>query len=294
MVLVLTLATDRTNYVKEFEHTLNKLGYEYKLLGLGKKWEGFRSKMKYTVEALEQLDPNELVIVCDSYDVLFLQTPDVIENRYRNLANGKVVIGLESIHDMFCNFIGICIPEVIEACNVKNPYYPEFKYINAGFMMARARDIYDIYKFMINNDFDDDQKGLFTWVMSNCSKCYFDYHLDFIFNHMPRILIEKNIQVDYKKNGTLLVNKGSTPCAVHIPGQYLDLGDRTESIRNFIIPNRQPIDKIEYFTQCYKKACTPEAYYIGYWWFFILIILILCIVITTQKIQEKSKHILSK
>ena len=279
MVLVLSLATDQTKEVKEFEYSLKKLGYEYRLLGLGQKWEGFVSKMKYTLEALEGLSPNELVIVCDSYDILFIQTPDVIENRYRKLANDKVVIGLESIQDIFCNFIDICIPEAIEKCNIKNKWHPDFNYINAGFMMGRAKDIQDIYNFMVENKFDDDQKGLFSWVMENCDRCYFDYHLDFIFNYMPRIFIKKHIKVKFKDN-LIEVNDISTPCAVHIPGQYLDLGDRAEKVRNFIVPNRSRHEVWFYLDQCYKKACSPEAYYIGYWWFILIlfiIILILCI-----------------
>ncbi len=281
MVLVLTLATDINEYVKEFKRSLKKHNYNYKLLGMGEKWEGFHTKMNCVIKSLKQLNPEQLVIICDSYDLLFCQPSKVIEERYHKLTQNKVVIGLESVTDVYCKFIDICIPETIKRCKIQNRYYPDFKYINAGFIMGRAKDLLDIYTFMIRNKFKDDQKGLFTWVMNNCHRCYFDYHLDFVFNYMPSLLVSKNIKVDYTNKG-IKVNNGSFPCAVHTPGQYLDLGYRTENMRNFIIPRRKGVSKTEYFSQAYKKACAPEAYYIGYWWFIVLILVILICVYCTK------------
>lgn len=280
MVTVLTLATDRNKYVDEFEMSLIRLGYNYKLLGMGQKWEGFHTKMGFIKNELIHLNPNQLVIICDSYDLVFLQPPNVISNLYHKLAKNKVVIGLESIKDIFCKFIDICIPETIEECKINNPYYPDFKYINAGFIMGKVKDILEIYTFMINNKFKDDQKALFTWVKQNCNKCYFDYHLDFVFNYMPEMFIEKKIKVEYLKN-KIKVNKDSYPCAVHTPGQYLDLGLRTENLRNFLFPKRKNVSKIEYFKQCYKKSCTPEAHYVGYWWWLFFFVIIFIIIFCT-------------
>ena len=277
MVLVLSVATDRTKYVKEFEYSLQKLGYDYKLLGLGKKWEGFETKMKYYLKELERLDPNELVIVCDSYDILFVQGPQIIESRYRQLANNKVVVGMENIKDELCNFIGICIPEVVKKCKIKNKYYPDFKYINSGFIMGSVRDLQEIFDFMIQNGFKDDQKALFNWIMKNCSRCFFDYHLDFVFNYMPKHFEKSKVKVELLNN--LIKVNNSTPCVVHTPAQYLDLGYRTEMIRNFIVNGRSPVGKMEYFKQSYEKSCSPEAYYIGYWWIFVVLIIIILILI---------------
>ena len=44
--VVLTVATDRNQYVDEFCQSLENNGYEYKLLGLGEEWRGFTMKME--------------------------------------------------------------------------------------------------------------------------------------------------------------------------------------------------------------------------------------------------------
>lgn len=277
-MIVLSIATDRNKYVIEFEKSLRRLGYRYELLGVGEKWEGFTTKMKLGMKKLLSLPPEEIVIMCDSYDIIFVQSPDTIMERYSTLAEGKVVIGLENITAGFCNFSPICDSSVIKTCKIHNTAYPNFKYINSGFMMGPAKYIYDVYKFMMENKMKDDQLGLFHWVERNCNKCYFDYHLDFVFNYFVNSFINNSVRVDLDpKTKTVWVNRRSTPSCVHIPAHYLDMGHRSEKIRNFMFPDRTPVKKIEYVTEFYGKTCKPEFGYLGYWWFILLILIVLLI-----------------
>jgi hypothetical protein len=277
-MLIISLATNETKDFLEYKQTLNKLNYEYKIIGMNQPWEGFKMKIDYYIKELNKLQLNEIVALCDSYDVLFLQGPKVLQDKYNQLAKGKVVIGLENQTDILCSFIPICDPKVLEKCNIKNKIYPDFKYINAGFIMGPVHLLLNIYNYMKKEEEEDDQSGLYKWISENCDHCYFDYNIDFVFNHMPVTLITKQVKTELKEN-KIKVRNNSYPVLVHMPAQYLDLGHRSEKYRNFVIgKNRIPTSGLEYFTQAYNKSCTPECFYIGYWWFFVLIFIIVIII----------------
>lgn len=287
-MIVLTIATDKNKYVQEFENSLKRLGYSYKLLGLGTKWEGFVTKMKLFTEELSKLPENEIVIICDSYDILFIQSPEYILNKYNQKARGKVVIGLENITPEFCNFSTICDKNIIKQCNINNPYFLNFNYPNSGFLMGPVSILKDIYKFMIVNKHKDDQFGLFKWIENNCNKCYFDYGIDFVFNYFIKTLSNKQLGVkllNHQKKEILVSNSKyqSKPSCIHMPAHYLDFGFRSERIRNFLFPHRTRIKKIEYMNEMYFKTCKPEFAYFGYWWPFFIVLLFI-IIITAYKL----------
>ena len=282
--VVLTIATHRNSYVQEYEDRLKDLGYSYKLLGMGQEWKGFEMKMELSCSELELLG-DKIVIMCDSYDLLFLQSPKKIMEKYHELAEGKLLIGLENITDEFCNFSTICLPELLQKCKIKNPYFPNFKYPNAGFLMGPASILLDLYQFMKKNKFKDDQYNLFMWCMENCEKCFFDYHFDIIFTYFTETLINNKIKVQLTTNNNqkeLIVSNNRNfvkPAVIHMPGHYLDLGVRSERIRNFYFPERQRIQKTEYFKEFYGKLCKPEFNYFGYWWWILFILFVLIIVL---------------
>lgn len=279
-MIIATVATNINNYVQEYIDQLKKLGYNYAILGKGQPWEGFITKMNLYLEFLKNVPHDEIVIICDSYDLLFLQTPQKIMEKYKRLAQNRVVIGLENITNYFCKFSTICDPQIVQKCKINNPYYPDYIYPNSGFIMGRATDLLEIFNFMVQSEFKDDQYGLFQWILGNCHKCYFDVHLDFIFNYIPSSLSYYNhhhIQVTTKDKQVYVKYKNniSQPGAIHMWGHYLDLGKRSEYIRNALFPKRIKRTKIEYFKEFYGKICKAEFNYFGYWWWILLILFII-------------------
>lgn len=288
-LIVLSIATDPDNkYVSEFVQTLVERNYKYELLGTHKKWEGFTTKMKYFIDALKKLPPTQLVILCDSYDVLFVDTPKQMITKYNELANNKIVVGLENITKFFCGFSTICDPKIIEKCKIKNTSFPAFVYPNAGFLMGHAEDLLKIYQFMSEQEYKDDQYSLFQYILRNCDKFYFDYKLNFVFNYFtPTSFFIKTppdvkLETHHGKR-TILVNKIAKPGSVHIPGHYLDFGIRSERLRDFLLPQRTKQASGVYIKEFYGKLCKPEFSYFGYWWWILLLFLLLTIVLSTLK-----------
>jgi hypothetical protein len=252
--------------------------------------------MKYFREALSQLSPDQLIIVCDSYDVLFVHGPEYMEEKYHRLAQGKVVVGLENISKMTCNFFTICDPSIVSKCNIHNPKFPKFVYPNSGFLMGSAAQILDIYNFMADNNFKDDQYSLFQYIIKHCDEFYFDYTFDFVFHYIAPAFVLNRARVklvpasDDSKNKEIIVNDIGHPGCVHIPGHYLDIGERSEKIRNFLLPHRHPKPRREYFHEFYMKICKPEFSYFGYWWWIMVLLFIAFCVLIASLTSSSSKQ----
>jgi hypothetical protein len=284
---VLTVATDSQNkYVQEFEKSLKRLGYHYVILGQSTPWKGWITKIHLFHDALTSLDPDEIVILCDSYDILFLQGPQTILHKYQTLARNKVVIGLENITQFYCQTSAICDPNVLKVCNIDNKDFPNFVYPNSGFLMGPVHEMKNLFAFLQNGQFKDDQYGLFQWILTHCHKCYFDYGLDFVFNYISEqdMFIKEPVRVDYDTiDKQLTINHKSRPAVVHIPAHFIDLGERSETIRNFLFDyDRTPIKKTEYFKEFYQRLCKPEYSYLGYWWWVIIVVLLLMLALIVK------------
>lgn len=288
-MIIVSIATERNNYVKEFEQRLTQLKYTYKLLGLGKPWEGYISKTKWYLEFLKALNTNELIVVCDSYDLLFVRYPNELNELYNKRANGKLVVGVEPTSEAVCNIIPNCNTKTVKDCKITNTVYKDYKYPNSGFMMGYRDDLIDVYQFIKQQNISDDQEGLHAWLNDgNCDRCYFDTKLEFVFNYYPPVtLIFKkdriNVQLIINKNKKQIKVNNTFPCVIHMQAQNLDFGKRSEKIRNFLINGRVAIPWTVYAGDMYKKACSVEVYYIGYWWWVIVIVIIALLLFKYKK-----------
>lgn len=283
--LVLSLATERNQYVNEFEKSLRRLGYEYEILGLNHKWEGFKTKMKFYFDKLSQLKDDDIVIVCDSYDIVFLEKPGLCMKRYNELTKGRknqVIIGLEDLIDIHCYFSKTCDYNFLNECKKRNSIFPGYDYINSGFIMGPVYLVKDIFRFQLKNNETDDQVGLMKWVKNrNCKNCIFDYKLEFVLNYLPNFVKKNKDKIELKDKSIFVTNRKSNittnPIALHFPNQKGDFGERTEYLRNRLFPERNKVPKIEYFKACYNSACSQDNVYIGIWLPVILILFLIFI-----------------
>jgi hypothetical protein len=62
-----------------------RFGLDVTVLGWGHAWTGFNMRFGLLLDFLRALPPDELVCICDAYDVIFLEDAPTIEARYRAL-----------------------------------------------------------------------------------------------------------------------------------------------------------------------------------------------------------------
>jgi hypothetical protein len=156
--ILLTVATEENDHLERFKKSCEYFGIPYKILGLGNTWNGGEAEngvlksfgggqkinlLKSELSTWLELK-DHVIMFTDSYDVMVLQNPQVILNKFRDFRR-PIVFSAEKT----------CWP------NPKlSEEYPssetEYRYINSGGFIGYADVIFDLIQNPIE-DKDDDQ-----------------------------------------------------------------------------------------------------------------------------------------
>ncbi|ANQ07226.1 Uncharacterized protein PCOAH_00016120 [Plasmodium coatneyi] len=79
---VLTFATHEQGYFKTLQESCSRLNIDLTVLGMGKKWEGFITKLVKVKEYIKSCNDNDIVLFVDGFDTFFVQPANVIVERY--------------------------------------------------------------------------------------------------------------------------------------------------------------------------------------------------------------------
>ena len=156
--MLITVATEENDQLDRFRKSCEYYGVPYKILGLGEEWNGGEAEngvlkgfgggqkvnlLRRELESWEELK-NHIIMFTDSYDVVVLQNPQEMLNKFREFKR-PIVFSAEKT----------CWPstELVEK-------YPEsltdYKYLNSGGFIGYADKIIELIKDEID-DKDDDQ-----------------------------------------------------------------------------------------------------------------------------------------
>jgi hypothetical protein len=170
---------------------------------MGQRWEGFTSKIQWLREQLNDCKEQDLVVVTDSYDLVFQAGPERIVRDFTSY--GKLIVFSSEISDGW-PYENKILPETP---------YPLYRSLNAGLWVARvgvAKKIIDeAWKENICWGSIVDQGEFQKWYSVNRDKATVDY---------KNILVSTSQYPDhdfgYDGKG-LIFNKhtGSIPCAIH-------------------------------------------------------------------------------
>jgi GR25 family glycosyltransferase involved in LPS biosynthesis len=156
--ILITVATEENDQLDRFKKSCEYFGVPYKILGLGQQWNGGEAKngvlqgfgggqkvnlLKEELKTWETLE-NHIVMFTDSYDVILLQNPAEILNKFRAFTR-PVVFSAEKT----------CWPNPM-----LEESYPEamteYRFLNSGGFIGYADHIFNLIQDEIDNK-DDDQ-----------------------------------------------------------------------------------------------------------------------------------------
>ncbi|XP_046879304.1 procollagen-lysine,2-oxoglutarate 5-dioxygenase 2 isoform X2 [Hypomesus transpacificus] len=188
-LLVLTVATQKTDGFRRFMQSANYFNYTVKVLGMGEPWKGGdvgRSigggqKVRLLKEAMEVLADQENLVVLsvDSYDLIFAGGPDEILRKFQQ-ANHKVLFAAE----------GLVWPD--KRLVDKYPSVRSGKrFLNSGGIMGYAPYVNKVVKQWDLHDNDDDQ--LF----------YTKIYLDLSQRNSLNITLDHKCQIFQNLNGAI-------------------------------------------------------------------------------------------
>jgi len=193
MVKLITVSTHSAGYLPWLEKSCERFNVELIKLGYGQKWLGFSWRFKLIIDYLKSIDPNELIIFIDAFDVLLLRPLDDIEEYYNNIikmSNKKIIISTDRNIN---NITEIIARYAFDTCKDVR--------ICAGSYLGKAKHILEIINKLEYEDDDDDQVLFTKYFKDNPNDVYIDINNIFFLtysNCSNDILMNTNINIKNK------------------------------------------------------------------------------------------------
>jgi hypothetical protein len=266
---VLTVATGDEGYLSILKKQFQDDNVNYKIIGYGEKWGGWTWRTDKILEYIRKNHhPDDIIMVVDGYDVLYVGNEKDIMKKYRSF-NTDLVFGVELNDSVDYSYISKYVSFPIE----KIYFDTDTEYIkNGGSFIGTAGALVKIYERMkayskktgqsddqlaLNNislkgiSYKIDKKGEIFWIWHGNGAIEFTYML--LFNHFPDYIWDLKID-----NGRPIFKNGVKPEIVHGVGQ-----------RNMTML----LDKDTTFEHKYRDLAQADLYYT------MLIIKTLCVIL---------------
>jgi len=205
----ITVATKPHPILNLIQNRVEKQGEQITVLGLEENrnigWNayanfGVKLREVYTYIWNVDLDPEDIILFTDAYDVIYCGNQEEIINRYLDL-NTPILFGAETM----------CNPDPNREQQYKNRDL-QFPYLNSGLYIGRVwalRECMIGYSF---NDADDDQRYWTNYFFKRDDIINLDYNNSLFLNTAG--IDVKEIEWD----GYVARYKGKTPMFVHVNG----------------------------------------------------------------------------
>ena len=219
-ITVIISADKRKPTLDALLRSLQRHGFSYRVVGMGKPWAGFRTKVENYLEGVKSVT-SEFVMTLDAFDTLVIQSCDRTLEAYkeRPRAHLPVLFGAET----YC-FPGACegdigpwhkkhrgnagtkdTKKVIIGSGFKKSTVPFF--LNSGCILGPRGNIEKLIQEMLGLEFDNDQPAAINVALNNLDIVDLD--------------IEENVFRNRLEHLEKLPDEGtpSGPCVLHFPGQ---------------------------------------------------------------------------
>jgi hypothetical protein len=183
--------------------------YSYEVIGFGKPWKGFKTKMENYLEGInryvKEKGPSALAIFVDAFDVICIKDAAKQLASYKAKPRGMPVsVGVEII----CFYEDNCSMEALKwyddnkipggSAQIKaalfkpephRPYYesPTSVFLNSGFIMGTASELQAMFQSMMDSGDTDDQIAVINYMLKAPGKVDYDVEESLIRNKLkPR------------------------------------------------------------------------------------------------------------
>lgn len=245
---VITIATDKNNWLKNWESSAKLWGYEYSILGENVPWEGFSTKIKLIIDFLKKQKPHETVAIVDAYDLIFAGPPGELETKFKSFSS-PIVVGGEDVCVLNCHK---------HTCEVNNPNY---RWVNGGCVIGIVEALIDAYTFTLKVSPQDDQIGLAKYMDKYRYMITVDGNQKIVAN------IRNKSEIKCIKNNRFQhTDTHEIPVIIHTPFMYSDFGARSEMVRKHALLEYESPPFLTYtkglFSHVYKHVTKNPAYQI--------------------------------
>lgn len=227
--------TDNKNYIL-YKKTLENNKWDYKFIGQGLKWNGFRDKIIGYYNEIQKYPDNKIFILTDARDVFCLRSSKFLMDKINNIIDTKIIISAElylrgnlnwttqQIEDKLkidptYFYQGVQLIQYFDYYN-KSDSLPSRKYLNSGLIIGKASNLKTMFKWCIDNNYNDDQLALAEYTNKFPEQIYLDYDANFL--HTSTAFVNcstSNFNIQIQDSPTFQELSGMTSYFLHIPGK---------------------------------------------------------------------------
>ena len=129
---------------RAFHESLKRFGFEAIVLGMGEHYGGLMTRPRRARNWLRGNQSMEIMIICDSWDIVFARSPEEIEKEFEAMRNGNELIW--NAEKTFFPESGLIFPD---------PGTP-YRYLNSGFAIGPAIAHLDLLESLNLDEIPDD------------------------------------------------------------------------------------------------------------------------------------------
>jgi len=240
--------------------TLTNNDWKYHIIGRGEKWNGYKSKLNGYYNFLLTLDPNQIVVVSDARDVYCVRNSKKFIKDFMRF-NKKIVVSMELFAEGRFTYNPdkdyhqvTWIDKYWQMYNIDTSKIHR-KYVNSGLIAGYAGELIKLFKWSIDNNFQDDQKALGAYINTVPELVYADINAELL--HTTGAFVSGGIydvSVQSMDSPTFSELVGLTSYFLHIPGTtlrgqnllYTSVGTTLTFLHSKKLPELYPESKDNY------------------------------------------------
>ena len=210
-----TVANKNEGYLNTLDNQIKKSGNFLNILGKGEKWGGFTWRYLLISKFLQDLPDDEIIVIMDGYDVLFINDID-LEHKFKSY-NTNILFGIDNIKSKVWKLLYERV--FPQKCDFNGKKI----FINAGVYIGYAKYLkIFISSICTENNCNDRQLDDQRILSQMCNGDFFKNNIKFdidskiILNLVPDNLFTNKTSFSLT-NGKVIVNNNK-PNFVHGPG----------------------------------------------------------------------------
>jgi hypothetical protein len=208
-----------------FFDTARRNGWEVQQVGLGEKWEGFFSKVKRYRDVCATYNKDRILVLSDARDVFCVRDSKAFTAAFEYFSSPILVsaeLFCEGRYSVEDNFVGSQSASLTSYFKHHNLLPGLRKFVNSGLIAGRASALHEMWSWIIENNYKDDQLGIAMYMNAFPQKVALD--VDAIVLHSSTYGVEGGIYHIHQQkqdSPTFAELFGCGAFFLHIPGLRL-------------------------------------------------------------------------
>jgi hypothetical protein len=168
--VLISYENDSTNENSQFFfETVKRNGWEYRQIGVGDKWEGFITRTRRYKDISASYDKDRILVLSDARDVFCVRHAKAFTAAFEYfktpiLVSADVFLASQiNVPENFIHTQGASLEPYFKHWNT-DPLKTMRKFVCAGLIAGRAGSLYEMYNWILENNYTDDQLGVAMYV----------------------------------------------------------------------------------------------------------------------------------